>query len=108
MVQNKKCVYLYILKDKGFMEKKFEKIDENIINEIKEHQEKLGNIVLEVGQLHFRKKELEKEVEKLKIIISSKENEFEVSNSKISKILDELNTKYGDGELDLNQGGIYY
>ncbi len=90
------------------MEKKFEKLDDSIIKKIKDNQDKAGSIIVEVGQLHFRKKDIEKELEKTKTLISIKESEFESLNSEISKVIDELTEKYPDGELDLNQGGVYY
>ncbi len=90
------------------MEKRFEKIDESILNKIKDNQNKAAEISFEVGQLHFRLREVEKEVNIVKNEISLKEQNFDALNIEITNILQELNVKYPDGELDFKEGGVYF
>lgn len=90
------------------MEKQSHKLEESTLNKIKENQAKAGDLSFEVGQLHFRIKDLQKEIKKLNDIIITNEQEFDRLNTEISDILIQLNQKYPNGELDLNEGVIYY
>jgi chromosome segregation ATPase len=90
------------------MEKQVHKLEESTLNKIKENQAKAGDLSFEVGQLHFRIKDLQKEIQKLNDIVASNEIEFDKLNTEISDILVQLNEKYPNGELDLNEGVIYY
>lgn len=90
------------------MEKKFEKIDESILKQIQDNQTKASEISFEVGQLHFRLREIQKELRNVQSAITAKENDFDGLNLEISKILADLNEKYPNGELDLKEGGVFY
>ena len=67
------------------------------LEKIKNLQIKIDNITTQMGQLYYRKVQLEKQEDTLKNELSSIEKE-ELS------LANELTEKYGKGSLDINSG----
>jgi len=67
------------------------------LEKIKNLQIKIDNITTQMGQLYYRKVQLEKQEDTLKNELSSIEKE-ELS------LANELTKKYGKGSLDINSG----
>jgi uncharacterized protein YfbU (UPF0304 family) len=83
------------------MELQTEKLEEGILLKIKELNNRKNELVVNAGQLHLDIVELNK-------IISMVETEFEQTNRELNLILADLNTKYPNGELDLDAGTVIY
>lgn len=83
------------------MEKKIEKIDDNVINNIKELSTKKEELFSNIGQAHLELRELKK-------ILSAMELEFDSVATRLNGILNDLNTKYPNGEINLNDGTVEY
>jgi chromosome segregation ATPase len=85
-----------------------ESLSTEVLDSIKSKRDEISNLVMELGQLTLKKRELKNEVSRLEEIESSIENRFDEINSEMTDILKELETKYSKGEIDLNEGVVYY
>jgi hypothetical protein len=83
------------------MELQTEKLEEGILSKIKELNARKNELIINAGQLHLDIVELNK-------IVSMVEAEFEQTNRELNLILADLNTKYPNGELDLEVGNVIY
>ena len=90
------------------MEQKTEALDQSVIDKLKSIQEVQNNMVIALGQVAVRRREIEKQLEELE----SKEVEFGVtldsSMDEMNTELAELDTKYPNGQIDLDAGTIIY
>ena len=67
------------------------------LTKIKDLQNKINNITTQMGQLYYRKIQLEKQEDALKKELYSVENEEQ-------SLANELTKKYGKGSLDIDSG----
>tara|TARA_B110000285_G_C14577788_1_gene360737 strand:+ start:22 stop:294 length:273 start_codon:yes stop_codon:yes gene_type:complete len=90
------------------MEQKTETLEQTVIDKLKSIQEVQNNMVIALGQVAVRRREIEKQLEELK----SKEVEFGVtldsSMDEMNTELAELDKKYPNGQIDLDAGTIIY
>jgi hypothetical protein len=90
------------------MEQKTETLEQSAIDKLKSIQEVQNNMVIALGQVAVRRREIEKQLEELK----SKEVEFGVtldsSMDEMNTELAELDKKYPNGQIDLDAGTIIY
>ena len=90
------------------MEQKTETLEQSTIDKLKSIQEVQNNMVIALGQVAVRRREIEKQLEELK----SKEVEFGVtldsSMDEMNTELAELDKKYPNGQIDLDAGTIIY
>lgn len=90
------------------MEQKTETLDQSIIDKLKSIQELQNNMVIGLGQVAVRRREIEKQLEEL----NSKEIEFgnklDSSMDEMNSELAELDKKYPNGQIDLDAGTIIY
>ena len=85
-----------------------ESLSTEVLDSIKSKRDEISNLVMELGQLTLKKRELKNEVSRLEEIESAIENRFDEINSEMTDILKELEAKYSKGEIDLNEGVVYY
>jgi hypothetical protein len=85
-----------------------EQLNVDVLNSIKEKRDEVSNLVMELGQIGFRNRELRNELAKLDQIKASIENRFDEVNEEIKSILVELEVKYPKGEIDLQEGVVYF
>ena len=83
-------------------------LPEEKVNEIKELQGQLNNLINQVGQLHFRKKELHTELENTESNLESIEESVQELNSEMRKHLNKLDREYPRGALNLEEGTVTY
>jgi hypothetical protein len=90
------------------MEQKQDTLDPQILEKLKGIQEEQNNVVIALGQIAVRKRELQKQLAELE----DKEVEFglriDKSINEMNIELSELDTKYPNGQIDLDKGVIYY
>ena len=85
-----------------------EQLNVDVLNSIKEKRDEISNLVMELGQISFRHRELRNELLKLDQIKISIENRFDEVNEEIKSILVDLEVKYPKGEIDLQEGVVYF
>jgi hypothetical protein len=85
-----------------------ESLSVDVLDSIKEKRDEVSNLVMELGQISLRTRELRNELVKLDQLKVSMEVRFDEVNDEVKEILTELEVKYPKGELDLAEGMIYY
>jgi hypothetical protein len=85
-----------------------EQLNVDVLNSIKSKRDEISNLVMELGQISFRHRELRNELLKLDQIKISIENRFDEVNEEIKSILVDLEVKYPKGEIDLQEGVVYF
>ena len=83
-------------------------LDEKKLNEIKGYNSSLQNLMTQIGQLHIRRNELNKELERIEEAFTQSEDNFREVNSELRKELNKLERDYPRGQLDLEKGTITY
>ena len=83
-------------------------LSEEKLNELKEYQLQLNQIVNQLGQMHIRKNELHSELEALENGVSKAEEDFKSINGEMRKELNKLEKDYPRGQLNLEEGTITY
>jgi predicted enzyme involved in methoxymalonyl-ACP biosynthesis len=83
------------------MENKVEKLEESVVANIKELNNRKTQLFVEVGQIHL-------ELRELKSILDKKETQFDATIGELNSILFELEQKYPNGEIDLLEGTVTY
>lgn len=90
------------------MERKTEQLQADLIEKLKKIQTEQDNMVIALGQVAVRRRELNKQISEL----SKKEEEF---GARLDKSINELNTElseldklYPNGQIDLEKGIVIY
>lgn len=83
-------------------------LDEKKLNEIKGYNSSLQNLMTQIGQLHIRRNELNKELERIEEAFTQSEDNFREVNSELRKELNKLERDYPRGQLDMDKGTITY
>jgi hypothetical protein len=90
------------------MEQKQESLKPELVNLLKQIQEEQNNMVIALGQVAVRRRDLQKQMDEL----SKKEEEFGIrldeSLNHMNSQLSELDKLYPNGQIDLEQGIVIY
>lgn len=90
------------------MEQRQETLQPEVVESLKTIQEEQNNMVIALGQVAVRRRDLQKQLDEL----SKREEEFgqRLDNSleQMNKELGELDTKYPNGQIDLEKGVVYF
>jgi chromosome segregation ATPase len=84
------------------------KLDENLLNELKEFNQSIANTLTGLGELHVRKQDLHEELNRLETLRVELEQEFKDNNNALKKKIDKLQEKYPGGRVNLQDGTIQY
>lgn len=85
-----------------------ESLTSDVLDSIKQKRDEVSNLVMELGQIGLRTRELKNELLKLDQLKMSMENRFDEVNEEVKEILGKLEVKYPNGEIDLNEGVVYF
>ena len=83
------------------MEKKTEQLQPELVDTLRKLKARQNELVVNLGQVHLELKQLSK-------LQSSMEDEYEVVTKELQKELSQLEDKYPNGEIDLNDGTVIY
>jgi chromosome segregation ATPase len=90
------------------MAQKTEQLQPEVVERLKKIQTEQDNMVIALGQVAVRRRELNKQLDEL----SSKEEEFgtrlDKSINELNLELGELDKNYPNGQIDLEKGTILY
>jgi hypothetical protein len=84
------------------------KLDEAVLTSITDLNQKINTIISDFGNIYIRKKEIEEELNRLDTILESSEAQFKQTNDELKNVLDELDEKYPQGRVNLQDGLIQY
>ena len=85
-----------------------EKLPEDSIEKINTLNSKLNNLISSFGQIYIRKREITDEISKLDEILENGEDEFKSTNLELKQIIDELDDKFPQGRINMQDGTIQY
>ena len=78
------------------------------INELKEYNGKLQQVMTQIGQIHIRKNELHEQLSQIDDAVRKAEEDFKETNSEMRKELNKLERDYPRGQLDIEKGTVTY
>jgi hypothetical protein len=84
------------------------KLDENVLESIKDLNQKSAGIINEFGQIYLRKKEIQDELTGLDDVLQKGEDEFKSINFQLKEIIEALDDRYPQGRINLQDGTIQY
>ena len=84
------------------------KIDDNILQNLLDLNQKQNLLISDFGQIYVRKKEIDEELKRLDSILEKGETDFKSTNEKLKEVLDALDDKYPQGRINLKEGTIQY
>jgi hypothetical protein len=90
------------------MAQKVEKLDQSTLDNIISHQTKMNEIMLSLGQIHLRNRELMTEVNNLNKIKLDLEAKADSISTEFTDSLKDLEIKYPKGEIDINEGVVIF
>jgi ABC-type phosphate transport system auxiliary subunit len=90
------------------MATKTEKISEETINTIKSFQSDINSLIYTIGQISVKSRELDLELERLSEFKKQTEQKLDNSSLQLENVLSDLQKKYNDAEIDLNEGTVTY
>ena len=83
-------------------------LSEEKINELKEYNGKLQQVMTQIGQIHIRKNELHEQLSQIDDAVRKAEEDFKETNSEMRKELNKLERDYPRGQLDIEKGTVTY
>jgi hypothetical protein len=83
-------------------------VDSSIIEEVREKNKEIQQLINTFGQIYIRRKELEEELSTLDNVIEKNEEAFKDANKAIQSSISELEKEYPRGQLNLEDGTVTY
>lgn len=90
------------------MATKTEKLSQEILDNIKTIQTEINSIIFDLGQVSVRKKEIDLENTRIDEIKKQLEINYDKQNLLFENIISDLQAKYKNAEIDLNEGVVNY
>jgi site-specific recombinase len=84
------------------------KIEAEALQSITDINQKIQNLIIEFGQIHIRKKEINEELIRMDDFLEKGEDEFKMLNTELREVIDALDEKYPQGRINLQDGTIQY
>jgi hypothetical protein len=90
------------------MATQIEKLQPEQLENLKAFQAKSNDIIVSLGQLSVRTRELKNEIKRLETVKEGLDMDFDKNADELSVILKELEAKYPMGEIDLKEGVVIF
>ena len=90
------------------MAQKIEKLEQGTLDKIVKYQSDANQIIFELGQLSLQIREFESQLKKANEIKTSAEEKFDNIGLQLENILSDLQRKYPNGEINLEEGVIKF
>ena len=90
------------------MENKTETLDQSVVDKLKSIQEVQNNMVVALGQVAVRRREIQKQLEELDLKEIEFGDKLDSSMVDMNTELGELDKKYPNGQIDLDAGTVIY
>jgi hypothetical protein len=84
------------------------KIEADVLKSITDLNQKINSLIVEFGQIHVRKREMNEDLVRMDEFLEKGEDEFKLLNSELRDVIDALEDKYPQGRIDLQNGVIQY
>ena len=90
------------------MAQKTEELSKETLELLINSQTKANELILSLGQVHLKIRELNNQITKLEESKLEIETEIDGSSKQFSELIKVLEVKYPQGEVDLNKGIVIY
>ena len=90
------------------MAQKTEKLEQGVLDKIVKYQSDANQIIFELGQVSLQIRELELQLKKINEIKTTSEEKFDNIGLQLENILSDLQRKYPNGEINLEEGVIKF
>ena len=90
------------------MAQKTEQLQPEVVEKLKSIQDEQNNMVIALGQVAVRRRELQKQLDDLESKESEFGNRLDKTIEDLNSELSELDKKYPNGQIDLEAGTILY
>jgi hypothetical protein len=90
------------------MVQKIEKLEQGTLDKIIKYQSDANQIIFELGQLSLQIREFESQLKKANEIKTQSEEKFDNIGLQLENILSDLQRKYPNGEINLEEGVIKF
>jgi len=84
------------------------KIEAETLKSITDINQKINGLIVEFGQIHIRKKEINEELIRMDDFLEKGEDEFKMLNIELREVIDALDEKYPQSRINLQDGTIQY
>ena len=84
------------------------KLDEVLLEKITELNKKSNMLINDFGSIYIRKKELHSDIERLDSLLEKAEAEFKLINEELKDAGDEIDEKYPQSRINLQDGTVQY
>ena len=90
------------------MAQKTEKLEQGTLDKIVKYQSDANQIIFELGQVSLQIRELELQLKKINEIKTTSEEKFDNIGHQLENILSDLQRKYPNGEINLEEWVIKF
>jgi hypothetical protein len=84
------------------------KLDETLLKNVTDLNQKSANIINEFGQIYIRRREIQEELISLDDYLLKGEEELKATSLELKEIFDALDDKYPQGRINIQDGTIQY
>jgi len=84
------------------------KIDAETMKSMTDLNKTINSLIIEFGQIHIRKKEINEEMVRMDDFLEKGEDEFKMLNAELREVIDSLDEKYPQGRINMQDGTIQY
>jgi hypothetical protein len=85
-----------------------EKLSQEVLDRIVKAQNETNEIIFNIGQVSFRLRELYSEIKKMEDFKANAEEKFDNLALQLENTLTDLQRKYPNGEIDLQEGVVKF
>ena len=84
------------------------KLEESVLKEIQDLNQRANLLISDFGQIYLRKKQIADELVRLDEILEKAEADYQVTQTKLNEIGDEIDEKYPQGRINIQDGTVQY
>ena len=90
------------------MAQKTEQLPKETLDKLVSYQNQANELILNLGQVHLRIRELKLEIERLESVKSGVETESDKIGLEFNQVIKDLEKTYPKGEIDLKEGIVIF
>jgi prefoldin subunit 5 len=90
------------------MAQKTEQLPKEILDNLVSYQNQVNELILNLGQIHLRIRELKFEIERLESVKAGVETESDKIGLEFNQVIKDLEKTYPQGEIDLKEGVVIF
>jgi len=90
------------------MAQKTEQLPKETLDKLVSYQNQANELILNLGQVHLRIRELKLEIERLQSVKAGVETESDKIGLEFNEVIKDLEKTYPKGEIDLKEGVVIF